>query len=142
MMQDDGVRRAGTLLRPVPAARGLRCSQAWSRAQDAELCRVGKEYLPYYKIGVTLAQGADEGRAWLDRGEFAATVIDGDLSGADQLQSLVPVDPDRVVLLYAQGRPESWLHVGLRHSLKKPFDIAELQSILAGILSRADARRS
>lgn len=111
-------------------------------AQDQELCRVVVEYLPYFKIRVTLAHGADEARAWLDRGEFAATVIDGDLSGSDQLQSLVAADPDRVVLLYAQGRPESWLRIGLRHSLKKPFDIAELQSILAGIISRGDARPS
>ena len=110
--------------------------------EDRELSRVVKEYLTYFKILVISADSYDKAIDCLGRAEYDAILVDANFSGVERLVSLLEANPDRVVLLCGEAEPTDWVRSGLRHRLKKPFDVAELQQMLAGILSRRDARDS
>ncbi len=111
-------------------------------AEDRALSRVVKEYLSYFKIRVIPAHDYDEAIDWLGRGEYDAYVLDAEFSGVERLGALLEANLDRVVLVCGEAEPTDWVSSGLRHRLNKPFDVAELQLILAGILSRRDASDS
>ena len=110
-------------------------------SRDTELARVVEEYLGYFKMRVTMASGHDEAREWLAKRDFDAYVIDSKCERIYRLGSLVRTDPDRVVLLQddAQPLPFFWNAPGL-HLLATPFDVADLQRLLADIPLRNQPR--
>jgi DNA-binding response OmpR family regulator len=106
---------------------------------DPELGRVVREYLSYFKIRAIVAGGVNEAHEQIEDQEFDAYVVDAEVPGAERLGHL---DPYRVVLLCSEPHPHSWEQLGVRHFLAKPFDVADLQSILADILAYGGPRSS